>query len=236
MVATISDAFAEDLIRTCNDPSTFGVHLLFNQFWAHCPPEVADAYVAPFRDDPALVRAVAERHYGEPLTVEALAAAPAGSLGEACHAFIVDNGLEEKLAVDYRRFHEALEEGGALDGMPVELRYAVLRGFQLHDLIHVVTGYGPSARDEIALQAFCLAQLQFPYFAMWMSVVTTRMAFIDPDSTVGMMDAIAEGWRYGRSVQNVQLERWEDQLARPLAEVRERYGIDPAGRRSLRGG
>ena len=120
-----------------------------------------------------------------------------------------------------------------LDGMPAQLRYAMLRGFQLHDLIHVVTGYGPSPLDEISLQAFCLAQLQFPYFAMWISVVTTRMTFIDPTSIVPLMDAITQGWHFGRHVDNLQLQRWEDHLDRPLTLLRRTHGVDPAGRRPL---
>lgn len=233
MTATIAPAFAESLLRTFNDPSDLPVHLLFNQFWKHAPAEVVDAYAARFTDDPALAEFVADGHYPDPLTLDQLAACPAGSYGAAVHTFIVDNGLEANLATNYRSFHQALEANGMLDGMPEPMRYAVLRGFQLHDLIHVLTGHGPSPRDEIALQAFCLAQLQFPYFAMWISVVTTRMTFIDPTTIVGLMDAISEGWQYGRAIPNVQLHRWEDHLDEPLGDLRRAHGIDPAGRRPL---
>ncbi len=113
--------------------------------------------------------------------------------------------------------------------MPEPLRYAVLRGFQTHDFQHVVTGYDSSGWGEIALQAFCLAQLQFPYFGMWISVVTTRMTFVEPRSIVPMMDAITDGWRLGRQVGNIQIERWEAMLDQPLAGLRARYGIAAAG-------
>ncbi len=104
------------------------------------------------------------------------------------------------------------------------MKYAVLRGFQTHDFQHVVTGYDASGRGEIAPQAFCLAQLQFPYFGMWMSVVTTRMTFVDPRSITPMMDAIVDGWQLGRRTPNIQRVKWETMLDEPLADVRERYG------------
>ena len=53
--------------------------------------------------------------------------------------------------------------------MPHELNYAIIGGFQIHDILHVPTGYTPAPIHELALQAFCLTQLQFPYFGMWTS-------------------------------------------------------------------
>jgi ubiquinone biosynthesis protein Coq4 len=82
------------------------------------------------------------------------------------------------------------------------------------------------------LQAFGLAQLQFPYFAMWLSVTTTRMTYINPNSITSAMDAISAGWTLGRNVANIQCEKWETMLDQPLAEVRARYGI--TGSPSLR--
>ncbi len=166
MTVAIEPDFAASLLRTFNDPADLPVHLLFNQFWKHAPAEVVAKYEAQFTTDQDLAAFVAAGHYAEQLTLERLAACPVGSFGEAVRAFIVDNGLEANLATNYRQFHHALQSAGMLDGMPEPLTYAVLRGFQLHDLIHVITGFEPSPRDEIALQAFCLAQLQFPYFAM----------------------------------------------------------------------
>jgi ubiquinone biosynthesis protein Coq4 len=229
VTATIDRTFAESLLRTFDDPKDLPVHLLFNQFWQHAPQEVVGAYHRHLVEGP-LAGLVAEAHFPEPLTVERLAECPPGSYGRAVQAFVVENGLQASLATDYKAFHEALAASGMLDGMPEDMRYAVLRGFQLHDLLHVVTGYGPSPRDELALQAFCLAQLQFPYFAMWVSVVTTRMTFIDPATIVGVMDAITEGWRFGRTVANLQLLRWEDHIDEPIEEVRAAHGIGREGR------
>lgn len=223
----INEEFAKLLVRTFNDPADNGVHLLFNQWWQHAPEDVKQAYIEIFLADPAMADFVEERHYGEPLDLDELAKLPDGTLGRAYHAWIVDNNLTAAIATNYRQFHEALEAAGQLDGMPEPMKYAVLRGFQTHDFQHVVTGYDPSGRGEIALQAFCLAQIQFPYFAMWMSVIATRMTFIDPKMIIPMMDAITDGWQFGRRIPNIQTEKWEEMLDRPLAEVRARYRITP---------
>lgn len=223
----INEEFASLLVRTFNDPADNGVHLLFNQWWQHAPEDVKQAYIENFLADPAMADFVEERHYAEPLDLDELAELPDGTLGRAYHAWIVDNNLTAAIATNYRQFHEALEAAGQLDGMPEPMKYAVLRGFQTHDFQHVVTGYDPSGRGEIALQAFCLAQIQFPYFAMWMSVIATRMTFIDPRMINPMMDAITDGWQLGRRIPNIQTEKWEEMLDRPLDEVRARYRITP---------
>jgi len=220
----ISQEFAGPLLATFNDPDAHGVHLLFNEWWQHAPAEVKDAYVDGFVHDPDYAAFLAEGYYADPLDLAELATSPPGSLGRAYHDWIVENGLTASIATDYRGFHQALERAGLLDGMPAPMKYAVLRGFQTHDFQHVVTGCDASGQGEIALQAFCLAQLQFPYFGMWMSVVTTRMTFVDPRSITPMMDAIADGWQLGRRTPNIQRVKWETMLDEPLADVRERYG------------
>ena len=224
----INDEFADLLLTTFNDPGKNPVHLLFNQWWQHAPESVKQAYVDRFLNDPALASFVSERHYGDPVDLAEMKALPAGSLGQTYHDWIVDNGLTAAIATNYRQFHDSLEASGSLDGMPEALRFAVLRGFQTHDFMHVLTGYDSSGTGEIALQAFCLAQLQFPYFGMWMSVIATRMTFCEPRMIVPMMDAISDGWRRGRATPNLMIHKWEAMLAEDLDEVRARFGVTPS--------
>lgn len=226
----ITESFAPLFLRTINDLAANPVHLLFNQWWQHAPAEVVATYRDQLMDDPAFAAFVAEDFYSEPLDLEALGALPQDTLGRRYHDWIVDNHLAAQIATDYRRFHRMLADGGMLDGMPPELQYAVLRGFQVHDFLHVLTGYDASPRGEIGLQAFCLAQLQFPYFAMWISTVTTRMTYLDPTHIVPLMDAITDGWRHGRTTPQLQLHRWEDEVERPLEALRAEWGIVPVDR------
>ena len=225
MAVTLDREFAASLLKTFDDPGQHGVHLLFNEWWRFAPSEVIGKYVEDFRKVPQQQAFLEDHYFSEPLDIEALGRLPTGSVGRAYHDFIVLNGLEKNIAVNYRQFHDSLAASGQLDRMPPELRYAIIRGFQIHDLLHVMTGYEATPRGEIALQAFCLAQLRFPYFAMWMSVVTTRMTFLDPDSIVPIMDAITDGWSFGRSARNIQVLKLEQMIERPLLDVQQELGL-----------
>ena len=223
---TIDRAFGEKLLTCFDDPFTYGVHLLFNDWWAVAPQEAIDAYAADFERVPHQADFVRAQYFAPPLDLDALKAFAPGTLGNGYYRFIVDYGLEANLATNYAGMHAMLKASGRLDRMPASLQYSVLRGFQLHDVLHVLTGYPATQTGEIALQAFCLAQIRFPYFGMWMSVVTTRMTLLDPDMIVPMMDAISDGWAFGRSAANIKFNRWEDQFGRDLGDIRREYRLD----------
>lgn len=225
----IDRTFANSLLRCFDDPGAYGVHQLFNEWWQYAPDSTIEKYLADFRSAPEQSQFGRERYFAEPQNLEVLGRLAAGTLGRAYFDFIVDNNLEKNIAINYRKFHESLEANGTLKRMPEDLKYAIIRGFQIHDLLHVLTGYGATPRAEIALQAFCLAQIRFPYFGMWVSNVTTRMTFLDPDMITPTMDAITEGWSFGRHTQNLQFAKWEAMFDQPVAALRRRYGIAENG-------
>ena len=154
--------FVENMVRTFNDSNEHGVHLLFNEWWAHAPDSTIKSYLANFRAQPGANAFLAEGYFAGQHTIEGLAAFPAGSIGREYYEFLTRNGLETNLATNYTKLHDYKNVSGQLDRMPSEIKYAIIRGFQVHDILHVVTGYTSSGLDELALQAFCLAQLQFP--------------------------------------------------------------------------
>lgn len=219
--------FVARMVRTFNDPDEHGVHLLFNEWWPHAPEITIERYLENFRAIPGANAFLAERHFAEPITLAALRAMPEGSVGRGYYEFLTKNGLEKNLATNYKMLHDAVAAAGQLDRMPADMKYAVIRGFQIHDILHVVTGYTASPLDELSLQAFCLAQVQFPYFAMWIATTTSRMTFLQPDSIVPVMDAITQGWRYGRRTKNLQFEKWESMFEEKVEVVRLRYGVAP---------
>jgi ubiquinone biosynthesis protein Coq4 len=51
------------------------------------------------------------------------------------------------------------------------------------------------------------------------------MTFLQPDSIIPVMDAITQGWRYGRRVKNLQFENWESMFGEKVEFVRLRYGV-----------
>jgi ubiquinone biosynthesis protein Coq4 len=221
--------FVEKMVRTFNDSDEHGVHLLFNEWWPYAPDLTIERYLENFRATPGAGAFLAERHFAAPIALSALAAMPEGSVGRGYHEFLTKNGLEKNLPTNYKKLHDAVAAAGQLDRMPADVRYAIIRGFQIHDVLHVVTGYTSRPLDELSLQAFCLAQLQFPYFGMWMATTTSRMTFLQPDSIVPVMDAITQGWRFGRRVKNLQFEKWESMFEERLELVRVRYGVASEG-------
>jgi len=101
----------------------------------------------------------------------------------------------------------------------------IVRGFQIHDFLHVLTGFDSTPMGELAQAAFHFAQLRYPYHAMRMAVTTAHMAFLNPGITVQAMDAIVEGWAYGRAAGNINFVRWEDEIDTPLDELRVRFNL-----------
>lgn len=218
-------SFAAEFLQTIDDPAKHGVHLLFNSYWRTMPDDVRAKYVEALYAEPELKAFTEARWFPEPYSFDDMADLPRDSLGYAYYRHIIDNNLNREIATGYRGFHQMLEASGQLERMPDEVKYMVLRGFQTHDLLHMVTGFSTTGLGEIALQAFCLAQLPSLYFATWMSVSTTRAALLDPSALRPVMDAISEGWRLGRTLPNLQVVRWEEHLARSLADIRREYRV-----------
>ena len=226
--AVIDEDFGRMFRTTVNTGGTNPrIHLMFNEWWRHAPDDVVRAYVDTLTADPDLADLVSGAQWASPVNLDDLVGLPDGSFGRAYCDWIADNDLNPRIASDYQRWHMELAAAGELDDMPEPVRHAVVRLFQTHDFQHLVTGYGSCPQGEIAMFAFCLAQIRFPYFAMWVSAMTADICFVQPELIEPMMDAIADGWQLGRSVRNIQAERWEEMLAEPLAEVRARYGITP---------
>jgi hypothetical protein len=222
----IDRTFAEQFLRSAEDFYGHGVHLLFNEWWEQAPADAIETYVRAIVDHPVHGPLAARRHYAEPTSIATLAAHAPGTLGAAWHDFMVTNTLVERLALGYRELHEAFRKGGALDRLPPVLEYKVLRGYQTHDLHHVLTGYPATPFGELALQAFGLAQMHFPYAAMWIAVTTAHMTFVDPLLIGPAMDAISEGWQRGRAARSIQFIALEEMLQEPLEAVRARFGLD----------
>ena len=169
-----------------------------------------------------------ERHIPEPIDVERLASCAPGTLGKGYYDFVVENELLDKFAVNYRVFNDKLQQSGKLDRLPTDMSFMMVRGTQIHDFQHVLTGFDSSPYGELSLAAFYLAQLRFPYHAMRMAVTFGHAAFVNPDITVDAMDAIVKGWSLGRRSDNLNFAHWEAELDTPISDLRKRYSIHTA--------
>lgn len=215
----VDRAFAEKFLISVDRPLDYGVYFLFHDWWAEAPATAIDAYMTELHAVPGATAFLQARYIAEPLTVEALKVFTPGTLGAAYRDFVVDNNLIENFGRDYRKFQTELHTKGALKRMPEDMSYMMVRGTQLHDFMHVLTGYGATIPGELSLAAYYLAQIRFPYHAMRLAVTMAHTAFVAPAHVVSSMDAFVDGWQYGRNSRNINFEKWEERLGEPLAKL-----------------
>jgi ubiquinone biosynthesis protein COQ4 len=146
----------------------------------------------------------------------ALAALPAGSLGRAYFEFMREQDLSpEGLAES--------SQGWEGEGLSPDAHLLRDRMRDMHDLTHVLTGYGRDQLGELCLLAFMYAQIGNPGQAM---IVLMGMA-----RAMGTADgrlvrrAIFEAWRNGRKALWLPEQDWEAMLARPLGALRAEVAV-----------
>ena len=81
------------------------------------------------------------------------------------------------------------------------------RILQLHDIWHLVAGYGFTGAGEVAISGFQLAQFGQNYSTRFLAVVATMAAVQSPQFADLLLDVICDGWRHGRQTREL-IERW----------------------------
>ena len=221
----VDRAFVEKFMVSVDRPLDYGVYFLFHDWWEGAPTDAIDAYMEELHAIPGATEFLKERYIADPLTVEGLEPCAPGTLGHAYKNFVVDNNLIENFGRDYRKFNEQLHASGKLKRMPDDMSYMMVRGTQIHDFMHVLTGYGATIPGELSLAAYYLAQIRFPYHAMRLAVTMAHTAFVAPKGVTATMDAFVDGWSYGRTTKNINFEKWEEMLDTPLATLQARMGL-----------
>ena len=221
----MDDKLAVNFIRLIDDSAANGVPEMHFRFWRRADHSARNEYLEGFRSDSDAMAWFADGYLGDDPDFDTLLGLPADTLGFQYARHIVDNNLSRTLARDYRSAHESLDAAGRLDDMPVEVKYAVVRGFQIHDYFHILTGYLTDGRGEMALQAFTLAQRRLPYSSLWMATLTSQMTFKHPRMTDAVMDCITDGWQRGRTARNLNYTRWEERLSERVDDLRAEYGL-----------
>jgi ubiquinone biosynthesis protein COQ4 len=163
---------------------------------------------------PCLVAAMADRG--------ALARLPEGSFGRAYLDFASarDFAADGLVAIN-RAQNEA--EGDVVD--PVR-HYYMERVTAMHDLWHVLTGYGTDDAGEATLLAFSVAQI--PSRGLWVLVVAA-LWLLPKGERWRCQRYVARAWLRGRRAFALDRVRYEDLLGLPLDEARRCLGIEPAG-------
>jgi ubiquinone biosynthesis protein COQ4 len=94
----------------------------------------------------------------------------------------------------------------------------------MHDLWHVLTGYGTDPAGEAALLAFTCGQIPNRGLVL---LVMAAAALGVWDGNLGWPRYLFRAWRRGRRATLMTAARYEELLSRPLEEVRLRLGIQP---------
>lgn len=217
--------FAEKFMIAVDRPLDYGVYFLIHDWWEVATPEAIDAYMEELHGLPGAAEFLEERFIAEPLTVEGLKDYAPGTLGAAYREFVVENDLIENFGRDYRVFQKQLMASGKLKRMPEEMAYMMVRGTQLHDFMHVLTGYGATIPGELALASYYLSQMRSPYHAIRLAVTMSHTAFVAPNGVVPSMDAFVDGWQYGRNSRNINFDRWEERLGEPLSALQSEMNL-----------
>jgi ubiquinone biosynthesis protein Coq4 len=166
------------------------------------------------RDKPDLLALLRDDAY--------LASLPAGTVGHCYRSFLATNRLDvgvfDEASVirplaESRNWHE-------------DFYYFMVRYIAMHDLLHVVTGYGADMAGEVAGIGFQSGQMEpaGPFgmlgylMAVWVPGAPLRHK----------LRVYRQAVERGRRADKLAAAPWESLLDRPVEEVREQLGVAPA--------
>jgi ubiquinone biosynthesis protein COQ4 len=153
---------------------------------------------------------------------QALAGMPEGSFGRAYLAYLERNGFDPKQLSDLRK------QSDPVVGRDERGEWFAERADLLHDLWHVLTGYGTDAAGEAALLPFSLGQ-----YGGRSNLLLTLGAGLETWRRLGRPRwpaYLLGAWRRGRRAIHLDLLRYEELLPLPLEPVREFARIEPPER------
>lgn len=145
---------------------------------------------------------------------------PDGSLGRAIAEFYTTEQLSAQglVAASEAGFGEAT----SMQDVSEEERIFRARLRDLHDVFHVLTGYGRDLLGEVAVLSFTLAQTRNPGIAF---IVITVLMRAGPRSEPGRL--IRQGFRRGLRAVWLLDQDWEALLPRPIDELRDELSLGP---------
>jgi ubiquinone biosynthesis protein COQ4 len=150
-----------------------------------------------------------------------LAKLPAGSLGREYQKFV----QEENLSAD--GLEKANERSLQAEITDPELKLFAARQRDMHDLWHVVTGYGRDELGEACLLAFTYAQNKNRGVGFIAFVGCFKLF---ANYRFNALKAILQGYRIGREAAWLPEQDWESLLANQLNNVRDDLNISKPSR------
>ncbi len=152
----------------------------------------------------------------------ALRRMPAGSLAHAYCDFMESEGLSAQGLVDeFSKFAEGKHQ------FRDQFEWYLNRGRDVHDLLHVLTGYGRDGLGEACVLAFTYSQQPSPahLFIGFMAGLNMKK---NVKSDAPVLKAVLEGKRLGKACPRLIEQSITELLPLPIDEVRRRLNITPA--------
>lgn len=153
---------------------------------------------------------------------EALRAMPEGSVGRAYLQFVETQDLSAEGLV------AASEEAPRGRSPDPNVNWLSNRLRDIHDLQHVLTGYGRDPLGELCLLSFMVTQV--PNRGIAFIVFMAKRRFRANAPHIDIDACVAEGRRIGRAAQWLPMIDWEQRLAEPLAQMRTELNIQQPAR------
>jgi ubiquinone biosynthesis protein COQ4 len=153
-----------------------------------------------------------------------LRAMPAGTFGRAYADFMIAGEITAVGLVEAERVSIAVQQ---LETLDPDREWFADRLRDVHDLWHVLTGYGRDEAGEAANLAFTFGQTPLRGIAL----ILFGIALQPPADGYGRRTwyrYLYRAWQRGRHATRLPLVRYEDLLPRPLDEVRRALAIAPA--------
>ncbi|CAA0115795.1 Uncharacterised protein [Halioglobus japonicus] len=148
---------------------------------------------------------------------EALRAMPEGSVGRAYLKFVESQSLSADGLV------AASEEVPRGRGLDEDEMWLGNRLRDIHDLQHVMCGYGRDQLGELCLLSFMVTQT--PNRGIAFIVYMGRRKARQATQLFSVDDCIEEGRRIGEAATWFATVHWEERLAEPLDQLRSELGI-----------
>ena len=169
--------------------------------------------VEHLKKDARVAEAFRERRAFGPIVLEELEKLPVGTLGRVvadhCRARQIDPNLVHVPPTD--------EVGWLLNHL-----------YQTHDIWHVVTGWGNDLRGEVGVAGFYCAQFGSPTFFGYMLALICLNVISRRSDLDAVIASLSAGYRAGQRAEPLFGLDWDALWEVPLAELRERFGVEPA--------
>lgn len=101
------------------------------------------------------------------------------------------------------------------------------RILQLHDIWHLVGGYGFTPAGEVAISGFQMAQFGQNYSTRFLATVATKAAVDAPELIDILLTVMFDGWRHGRTTKELIAVPWHQRIADPISRIRADLNIQP---------